>query len=157
MKHFKHTKKVKKMKHTSLSPFPPHTLSLTDGNILPHLFYVSVVRKQCTDTGKPPPSKPAPCSLFRGGCFPEVVLWLSSYLFGCAGCLLAMHTLSLVVQSGGDSLVVLCGLYIAVASLAVEQGSWVCRLQQLRHGGSVVVACWALEYSGFSRYNRWAW
>lgn len=140
MKHSKHTKKSQKMEHTSLSPSPPDTLSLTDGNMLPHLFYVSVVRKQCTDTGKPPPSKPAPGSLFRGGCFPEVALWLSSYLFGCAGCPVAVHTFSLGVQSGGYSLVVLCGLYTAVASLAVEQGSWACRLQQLRHAGSVVVA-----------------
>ena len=72
MKYFKHTKKVQKMKHTSLSASPPHTHSLRDGNILPHLFYVPVVRKRCTDTGKPPPNKPAPCSLFSGGYFPGV-------------------------------------------------------------------------------------
>ena len=73
--------------------------------------------------------------VFSGSC--SVALQLFIWL---RWVILAMHTLSLVVQSGGDSLVVLCGLYIAVASLAVEQGSWVCRLQQLRHGGSVVVA-----------------
>ena len=86
------------MKHTSLSPSPSHTHSLMDGNILSHLFSVSVVRKQCTDTGKPPPNRPAPCSLFSSGCFPEVAGQLFIHLFGCAGSPVAVHSLSLVVE-----------------------------------------------------------
>ena len=41
--------------------------------------------------------------------------------FGCAGSSL-LHGFSLVVSSGGCSLVVVCGFLIAVASLVVEQG-----------------------------------
>ena len=53
----------------------------------------------------------------------------------------------------GLLLVVVCGLLIVVASLVVEHGLQVCRLQQLWHTGSVVVAhrlsscgSWALEH-----------
>ena len=46
---------------------------------------------------------------------------------------------SLVAVSGGYSLDTVCGLLIVVASLAVEQGLQVLRLQWLRLTGSVVV------------------
>ena len=60
---------------------------------------------------------------------------------------------SLVVASGGYSLVVVHGLLRAVVSLVAEHGSRACGLQQLQHMGSVVVAhglrscgSWALEH-----------
>ena len=45
------------------------------------------------------------------------------FAFGCAGSSL-LRGLSLVALSRGDSLVVTCGLLIAVASLVVEHGLW---------------------------------
>ena len=45
----------------------------------------------------------------------------------------AMCRLSLAVVTGDYSLVVMRGLLIVVASLVVERGLWVCRLQQLWH------------------------
>ena len=47
---------------------------------------------------------------------------------------------SLVAQSGGNSLVVVLGLLIAVTSPVSEKGSRTHRLQELQHMGSVVVA-----------------
>ena len=47
---------------------------------------------------------------------------------------------SLVVASGGYSLVVVHGLLMAVVSLVAEHGSRACGLQQLQHMGSGVVA-----------------
>ena len=48
---------------------------------------------------------------------------------------------SLVVVSGGYSLVVVRRLLMAVVSLVAEHGSRACGLQQLQHRGSVVLAC----------------
>ena len=47
---------------------------------------------------------------------------------------------SLVAESGGNSLVVVLGLLIAVTSPVAEKGSRTHRLQELQHMGSVVVA-----------------
>ena len=47
---------------------------------------------------------------------------------------------SLVVVSGGYSLVVVCVRLIAAASLVANHGLQACRLQQLQHMGSVVMA-----------------
>ena len=49
-----------------------------------------------------------------------------------------MSGLSVVTDSGGYSLVAVCRLIIAVASLVVENGPWVHGLQLLLHMGSVV-------------------
>ena len=49
-------------------------------------------------------------------------------IFGCAGSLL-LRGLSLVVASVDCSLVAVCGLLTAVASLVAEHGSSVCGLQ----------------------------
>lgn len=118
LNYFKHTKKVQKMKHTSLSP-SQLTHSLTDGNILPHLFYVSIVRKQCADTRKPPPNNPGPLFplqrwLFSWSCWAAPSPF---YLFGCAGSSVAVHSLSLAVERLLFSCGV-CGL-CCVASLVV--------------------------------------
>ena len=137
MKYFKHTKEVQKMKHTSLSPSPSHTHSLMDGNILSHLFSVSVVRKQCTDTGEPPPNRPAPCSLFSGGCFPEVAGSVLIHLFGCAGSPVAVQTFS---SCGEATLELWCVGFTLLWLSLWSTGSRACRHQQLRHTGSVVVA-----------------
>ena len=51
-----------------------------------------------------------------------------------------MGGLSLVATSRGYSLVLLCGLLTAVASLLQSTGSTVCRFQELWLMGSVVVA-----------------
>ena len=65
---------------------------------------------------------------------------------------------SLVMASRGYSLVVVCGLLIAVTSLVVEQG-----LQELRHVGSRARAQWlwrmdsvALWHVGSPQIRDWA-
>ena len=42
------------------------------------------------------------------------------FIFGCALLFAVVHGLSLVVMGGGYSLVAVCGLLIAVASLVAE-------------------------------------
>ena len=75
----------------------------------------------------------------------KVELWLlgaggvrSFSFFGCIGSLLLCVGFSCGEQ--GQLFVAVCGL-IALASLVVEHGLQVHRLQQLQHMGSVVVAC----------------
>ena len=49
-------------------------------------------------------------------------IFIYSFMFGCAGSSLLHLGFSLVVASEGYSLVVVCGLLIAMASLVVEHG-----------------------------------
>ena len=58
------------------------------------------------------------------------------FIFGCAGSFCCTG-FSLVVASGIYSLVAMCGLLIAVASLVCPRAH---RLQELQHSGSAVVA-----------------
>ena len=60
-------------------------------------------------------------------------------LFSCGGSSL-LHSGCLWLWRVGLIFVVVCRLLIAVASLAVVRGLQACRLQQLQHVGSVVVA-----------------
>ena len=55
--------------------------------------------------------------------------------------LVVVLRLSLVVASRVCCLLQCTGFSIAVASLIVEHGLWVCGFQQLRHTASVFVAC----------------
>ena len=55
--------------------------------------------------------------------------------FGCAGCYVAAHGLSLGALSRGSSLVVVLRLLIAVASLVAEHRLSALRLQWLRLTG----------------------
>ena len=71
-----------------------------------------------------------------------------------------MYGLSLVVESGGYSLVLLCAFLIAVATLVAEHRLWArglssCRsraLEVVAHGLSCSVACGIFPNQGLNQY-----
>ena len=69
------------------------------------------------------------------------ILFIHSFILGCAASLLLFSGFSLVAASGGRLSAVVCGfLTVMVASLLVEHGLCGLELQELRHVGSVFAA-----------------
>ena len=67
------------------------------------------------------------------------------FIFGCAGSLL-LCCLFLVVASRGYSLVAVCGLLIAVASLVAQHGLWGMWISVVVARGLNSCVSWVLEY-----------